>query len=144
MSTSPTKVYVFPVPSHAQAIEELKKLIKDAGCELVCADSKPQDYAACVNDADVVAILLCPETFDDETVKKAVALAVQLGKRIVGVWAPGVEDETLPEWLKSYGDAAVVFGAAAAADSICGSKSVWESPKGQTRPVQKTPRHKGH
>ena len=143
MNASATKVYVFPVPARADDVKTLKQLIEQAGCVLVCDEANADEFAQCVEAADVVVILICPETMDDELVKQVVELANRLGKRIVGVWAPDVDDARLPTVLHRHGDATIIFNSEEIRQHICQSAPVWTTPEGQPRPKPKTPRHKG-
>jgi hypothetical protein len=144
MTGDPTKAYVFPVPGHGAEIDALKKLIEAAGCVIVCPDELINAFDHCVNEADVVVILICPETIDDKLTGPVVELASRLGKRIVGVWAADAEPNKLPASLHRHGDANIRLDANELAASVCGGASVWVTPEGKPRPKPKTPRHKGH
>jgi len=139
---TPNKVYVFPVPGRAADIEVLKQLVVAGGCVVHCMDDPPDAYEQCVKEADVVVILICPETLADALVASVVQLANRLGKRIVGVWAADAEPNKLPDCLHRYGDANVRIDAAELAGTVCQDQSIWVTPGGDPRPKPRTPRHK--
>ena len=141
---SPTKVYVFPVPGHQAEITALKGLIEAAGCIIVCPNDPPEAYEHCVREADVVVILICPETIDDKLIGPVVELANKLGKRIIGVWAADAEPGKLPQSLNRYGDSNIRVDQEEVAAAVCRGETVWVTPEGKSRPKPKTPRHKGH
>jgi hypothetical protein len=143
VTSSPTKVYVFPMPVREADIDTLKKLIKAGGCVVVCSDDPTHAFDHCVEEADVAVILICPETIDDKLTGPVVELANRLGKRIVGVWAADAEPNKLPRSLHRHGDANVRLDAHELAASVCQGESIWVTPKGESRPKPITPRHKG-
>jgi hypothetical protein len=140
----PMKVYVFPVPGRQAEIAELKRLIEAAGCEIVCPDDPPESFEHCAQEADVVVILICPQTLDDNLIGPVVELANRTGKRIVGVWAADAEPGKLPRSLNRYGDSNIRIDAKDIAAAICRGEAVWVTPEGKPREKPKTPRHKGH
>lgn len=140
----PIKVYVFPVPGHAAEIATLKTLIEAAGCVIVCPNDPPEAFDHCVREADVVVILICPQTIDDKRIGPVVELANKLGKRIVGVWAADAEPGKLPRSLNRYADSNIRVDANDVAAAVCRGETVWVTLEGKPRPKPKTPRHKGH
>jgi hypothetical protein len=138
----PTRAFVYPVKEHTDSIEKLRQLIR-AACDLVCDDSGPADPKRCLQQADVLVILICPETMDSAPINELIILASHTGKRIVGVWAPGIQHSEVPAALHKHGDAAIVFDADAVKKVVCGGESIWSTPVGAPRPSPKTPRHKG-
>jgi hypothetical protein len=143
MIGSPAKVYVFPVPSRRAEIDMLKKLIVSGGCIVICPDDPIDGLHNCMEKADVVVILICPETIDDKLTGPVVELANRSGKRIVGVWAVDAEPDKLPPSLHRFGDANVRLNASELATSVCQGESIWLTPKGDPWPKPVTPRHKG-
>lgn len=143
MDFQKVKAYVCPVPGRAKEIAAIKKMILQAGGELVCDDEKALDgFEACVDQCDVVVILICPET---ETVEyeAVIGYASKTGKRVVGVW---LEDETVgtvPGPLERDGDAMIIFSPDSVKRAVIEKEDIWELPSGKERPTQKTPRHKG-
>jgi hypothetical protein len=144
MSSSPTKAYVFPVSGREADIKALTSIIEAAGCVLVCVDEKADAFERCVKAADVLVVLVCPQTIDDTHVGPVVSLANKLAKRVVGVWAADAEPNKLPPSLHKYGDATVRLRAEELAGSVCQGEAIWMTPKGEPRPKPPTPRHKGH
>lgn len=143
MAKVPTRVFVFPVKGREAEIARLKQMLTKAGCELVCDQPVVSNPEKCLRDADVLVILMCPETEGDQTVEALIALASKLGKRVVAVWLPGSTATELPAAIHSHGDAAVTMDAASVKDAVCDSKTIWLLPDGKPRPAPKTPRHKG-
>jgi hypothetical protein len=137
-----TKAYVFPVPGREADIAAIEALVLAGGCELVRPNDPAAAYPQAVVEADVVVILICPQTLDDPLTVQVVELANREGKRIVGVWAGDADPNALPQVLRDYGDANVRMDAASIAQSVCGGASIWETPTGDKRPPPKTPRHK--
>lgn len=143
MGAVATRVFVLPIKGREVEIEQLKKLIVRAGCEVVCNDAKPVDFEKCIEGADVLAILIVSETQDDPTIDELIELASRQGKRVVGVWPPAAKDPTLPSAINRHGDAAITSDVESIRESICGGKPQWIEPDGTSRPTPKTPRHKG-
>jgi hypothetical protein len=143
MASTQTKAYVSAVGGREKEIETLKKLVLAGGCALTCTDEPPDAFEQCVTEADVLVILICPETENDPLVRQAIEAARASGKRIVGVWLPGLTTGTLPPLLHRYGSAAVPMDAEKIAAAVCGGSSVWDTPSGTPRPKPLTPRHKG-
>ena len=143
MAQHPTRAFVYPVKEHGADIEKLKQMIAEAGCELACPEASPSDYERCVREADVLVVLICPETMNDSIVNQLVLVANRARKRVVGVWAPGIKDGELSPAINKYGDAAITYDRTAVKDAICGGQSIWLTPEGKSRPRPKTPRHKG-
>ena len=144
MATSPTKAYVLPIDGRDADIETLRKLIEAAGCEIVCPEDPRGNFAQCVELADVVVILICPETLQPGVIDEVVALAKRLGKRVVGVWASEAEPDRLPSMIHRHGDATVGLNPEKIEAAVCGGKAIWDCPGGGPRPKPPTPRHKGH
>jgi len=134
---------VFPVKGREAEIARLKQMLIDAGCVLVCDQPTISDYEKCLKEADVLVILMCPETEGNSTVDELIALASRLGKRVIGVWLSESTATELPAAINSHGDAAVTMDAGMIREAVCGGKAIWVLPDGKTRPAPKTPRHKG-
>lgn len=143
MAKAPTRVFVFPVRERPAVIIELKQMLAASGCELVCDQPTIGDYEKCLEQADVLVILMCPETDGDETVTDMITLATSLGKRVVGVWLPDSTAVELPAAVNKHGDAGITMDAKLIEEVVCGGKTVWVLPDGKPRPAPKTPRHKG-
>lgn len=143
MKGRPTRAFVFPANQHAADIEKIEQFIK-AACEVVCDGPSFPDAEACLRAADVLIVLICSETTTDSALAELIATASHIGKRVVGIWAPGtMDDAQLPSAFNKYGDAVIVLDPKAVKDAICGGSIIWTTPKGAIRPNPKTPRHKG-
>lgn len=141
MDFNKVKTYVCPVPPHAQQIERIKRKIAAAGGTLVCDDKTDlSDYQDCVDQCDVVVILICPETEAAEYVD-VVDYATKTGKQVIGVWPEGEASGTIPGAIDREGDGAVTFDDLTRVETN-GEKG-WQLPDGKVRKKQKTPRHKG-
>ena len=143
MAKSPTRAFVLPIKGREADIEKLRQLVEQAGCEPVCDQALPADYEKCLENADVLVVLICPQTMDDSAVNQLIVHASRTGKRVVGVWALNLKDSVLPTAINKHGDAVIVFDVAAIRQSVCGDQSSWSTPDGKPRPTPKTPRHKG-
>lgn len=144
MSSTSTKAYVVPIPGRDADIAALKKIIESAGCVLVCAAEKLDEFDTCLRAADVVVVLICPETYDDRLIGHIVVLANKFGKRVVGVWSADADESKLPQTLHRYADSVVRIAETEMGESICGGEVKWLTPKGEPFPTPRTPRHKGH
>ena len=142
MKRSPTRAFVYPITEQAAAIQRLKQLIK-AACTVVCDEPGAVDPQTCLEEADVLVVLISAETAEAPRLSELIALATRAGKRVVGVWSPGAQETELPPALHKYGDAVIPLEAGAVKAVICGGTSRWLTPRGQPRPTPKTPRHKG-
>jgi hypothetical protein len=80
---------------------------------------------------------------NDSALNNLVAIASREGKRVVGVWLPGLQGAQLPDAINKHGDAVIALDVEAIRESICGSAPTWTTPDGAPRPTPKTPRHKG-
>jgi MTH538 TIR-like domain (DUF1863) len=134
---------VLPIKGRDSEIAKLKDLIVKAGCEVVCDKAKPAEYERCLLGADVLVILICPETESDPAIDDLIAMASREGKRVVGVWIPAAKEMELPGAINSHGDAVITFDIDAIRESICGGNPRWTTPDGKPRLTPKTPRHKG-
>lgn len=144
MADPPVKAYAYPVPGCEEQWDTLKKLILAGGCELICENDPPEAYEHCVKQADVLVVLICPDTMHNETVDGVIALAKKLNKKVVGVWASPDLPDRLPRFLHRHGFGTVGLIPEKIAAVICGCKPMWDSPGGGPRPKPPTPRHKGH
>jgi len=143
MPTNPTRAFVLPIRGRDVEVAEIKKLIAQAGCEVVCNDARPTDYKKCLMEADVLVVLICPETENDPVVNELVSLASREGKRVVAVWSSAAKTMDLPAVINKHGDAVIPLELDMVRQSICGGKATWTTPEGTPRPTPKTPRHKG-
>lgn len=144
MATSPTKAYVYPLAGYEEQLDTLRKLILAGGCEVVCDDDPPEAYEHCTSEADVLVILVCEETINNEVIDRAIALARKLNKRVIGVWSSEDLPDRVPRLLHRHGFGTVGFSPDKIAAAICGGQPIWDSPGGGPRPKPPTPRHKGH
>lgn len=136
-----TKAAILPVPGREQQLADLRTMILDGGCEVVCETG---DLIDCLKStADVLVVLVCPDTIGSAAVTPAAEAASDHGKRVVGVWSKDAEAGKLPEALHRIGSAIVPMDAAKVAEAVCGCKDVWLMPDGGTRATPPTPRHKG-
>ncbi len=143
MAKTPTRVFVLPVKGRDDEVAKLKELITKAGCEVICDKAKQADYDKCLKEADVLAIVICPQTQNDAAIDKLIALASHEGKRVVGVWMPAADETALPAAINKHADAVITLDVDAIRRSICGGDPTWMMPDGKPRPAPKTPRHKG-
>lgn len=142
--------------------EALRKLLAEAGCELVDEEACGVDPDGEVDDPDGVedpeaaeddeprgdeevgVIVLSPACLADEGLERAMQGAAARGCRVIGIWPPGTRDETLPRAFEDYGgdtvtwDAGRLRGALSSADTAPG----WLKPDAQPRAERQTKRNK--
>lgn len=137
-----TKVLVCPVRGREAEIGALRDRIVSLGGTLVCEKARtPADCETCIDQADVVVVLLCPESVNDPDVKDLVQAASRAGKRVVFVWLEGCEIGELPPFLKLEGDGVVHQDGDDLKKAIIDGETIWKTPDGTRRPDQKIPRH---
>lgn len=136
-----TKAAILPVPGREKELGELRKMILDGGCEVVCETG---DLPACIKGtADVLVVLICSETIGSPVVTQTAEVASDHGKRVVGVWAKDAEVGKMPQALHRIGSAIMPWDPEKVAEAVCRCKDVWLMPDGGLRPAPPTPRHKG-
>ena len=106
-------------PNDAQNVEYIKREIL-----------KPR-----IEWASTLVVLITHDTADSWWVNWEIQYAVQLGKRVVGVFAQGATDADIPEELGKCGDAAIVgWQGNRVVDAINGDIAEWDDPQtGQPR-----------
>lgn len=143
MDFNKVKAYVCPVPSRTKEITAVKGMILRVGGELVCDDKETLDsFQVCVDQCDVVVILICPET-ETTDYEAVIYYASKTGKRVVGIWLDDETSGAVPSLLEREGDAVTILSPESLKQAVIDQENVWELPGGKTRPTQKTPRHKG-
>jgi len=141
MDFNKVKTYVCPVPAHPKQIEVIKKKIVSAGGTLVCHEKTDlSDYQACVDQCEIVVILICPETEAADYVA-VIVYAGKTGKRVIGVWPEDQTAGAIPAAINREGDGVVTLEDLT--KIMPEKETVWQLPDGKERPKQKTPRHKG-
>lgn len=138
-----TKVLVCPVRGREAEIGALQDRIVTLGGALVCEDARtPADCETCINQAEVLVVLLCPESVYDPDVKDLVQAASRAGRRVIFVWLEGCEIGELPPFLRKEGDGAMGQDGDDLKKAIIDGETIWKMPDGIPRPDQKLPRHK--
>jgi hypothetical protein len=80
--------------------------------------------------ASTFVVLITDETAQSWWVNWEIKYAVQLGKKVVGVYAQGAKGADIPEELQKCGDAAVVgWQGDRVVDAINGKISGWDDPQ---------------
>ena len=101
-------------PNDAQNVEYIKREIL-----------KPR-----IEWASTLVVLITHDTADSWWVNWEIQYAVQLGKRVVGVFAQGATDADFPEELGKCGDAAIVgWQGNRVVDAINGDIAEWDDPQ---------------
>ena len=67
--------------------------------------------------------------------------AHKIGKRVIGVWAPGAKDTDLPRALDEYAYAVVGWNSERIIDAINGDIDDWSGPEGNPRPERAISRY---
>lgn len=101
--------------------------------------AKNEDYikyhilAPQIDWAGVVIVLIGKETRFRDYVNWEIEYANRKGKRLVGVFLPGADDDDVPEGLKKYGDALVPWDEQKMIGAINGDTE-WETSSGSPYP----------
>jgi hypothetical protein len=149
-----TKVSVIGVALDDPALQQL---LDATECEIVeAADEgeEPQpetvdeedDAAAALAanddcDDELVIIVLTPECAADADLAAVVRDAVARGRRVIGMWPPGIDGGAVPPCIEQMGDDVIVWQAEPLRRVIRGEKPQWQTPTGEARPEPKTKRN---
>lgn len=142
-------IFISHVHEDDALLPDLKKLIAHAGMEVrdgSINSDKPNDaeneayikreiLAPRIEWASTLVVLITHDTAQSWWVNWEIKHAVQLGKRVVGVFARGATDADIPEELGKCGDAAIVgWQGDRVVDAINGKIKEWDDPhSGQPR-----------
>lgn len=142
-------VFISHVHEDDALLPDLKDLIARAGMEVrdgSISSDKPNDaeneeyikreiLKPRIEWASTLIVLITHDTAQSWWVNWEVKHAVQLGKRVIGVFAQGATDADIPEELGKCGDAAIVgWQSNRVVDAINGNIAEWDDPQsGQPR-----------
>jgi hypothetical protein len=158
-------------PIDDEAREALLKLLAEAGCEVVDEDvpavepddeedvedpMAPEDdepatadNGASAGDAEpqdeeLGVIVLSPDCLADEALGRVMHRAAAQGRRVIGIWPPGTQDETLPRAFEDYGGDTVPWDAGSLRGALPrqNAKPEWLRPDAQPREERQTKRNK--
>ena len=87
-----------------------------------------------MNWASTVVVLVGKRTHERPWVDWEIKKALELGKRIVGVYERGGTEHDLPETLENNADAMVSWNSDSVIDAIEGKSDTFENPDGTPRP----------
>jgi hypothetical protein len=136
-------IFISHVHEDDALLPDLKQLIARAGMEVrdgSITSDKPNDaeneqyikreiLAPRIEWASTLTVLITHDTADSWWVNWEIQHAVQLGKRVVGVYAQGATDADIPEELRRCGDAAIVgWQGNRIIDAINGDIGEWDEP----------------
>ena len=137
-------VFISHVHEDDELVADLKQLIENAGMVLrnsSITSDKPNDahneeyikqeyLKPGIEWAGTIVVLITHETAKSWWVDWEISYAVQLGKRVVGVFARGATDADIPEELGKCGDAAIVgWQGNRVVDAINGNIGEWDDPQ---------------
>jgi len=137
-------VFISHVHEDDPLLPDLKQLIANAGMEVrdasITSDKpnnaeneqyiKYQILAPKIEWASTLVVLITHDTAQSPYVNWEIQYAVQLGKRVVGVFAQGATDADIPEELGKCGDAAIVgWQGNRVVDAINGDIGEWDDPQ---------------
>jgi len=137
-------VFISHVHEDDALLPDLKKLIAGAGMEVrdgSISSDKPNDAENVeyikreilrprIEWASTLLVLITHDTADSWWVNWEIKYAVQLGKRVIGVFAQGSTDADIPEELGKCGDAAIVgWQGSRVVDAINGDLAQWDDPR---------------
>jgi hypothetical protein len=142
--TDTKNVFISHVHEDDALLPDLKHLIARAGMEVrdgSISSDKPNDaeneqyikreiLKPRIEWASTLIVLITHDTAQSWWVNWEIELAVQLGKRVIGVFAQGATDADIPEELGKCGDAAIVgWQGNRVVDAINGNISDWDDPQ---------------
>ena len=90
--------------------------------------------------AGTLVVYVSPDTWTSQWVNWEIEQAHKLGKRIVGVWAYGMNDCKIPEALEKYADAMAGWNGESIVNAITGKSEDWYQPTGEIgnyRPIRR-------
>ena len=137
-------VFISHVHEDDDLLPDLKQLIARAGMEVrdgSISSDKPNDaeneqyikreiLTPRIDWASTLVVLITHDTADSWWVNWEIKRAVQLGKRVIGVFAQGATDADVPEELGKCGDAAIVgWRGDRVVDAINGDIGEWDDPQ---------------
>jgi len=137
-------VFISHVHEDDALLPDLKQLIARAGMEVrdgSISSDKPNDaeneqyikreiLAPRIEWASTLLVLITHDTAESWWVDWEIKHAVQLGKRVIGVFAQGATDADIPEELGKCGDAAIVgWQGNRVIDAINENISEWDDPQ---------------
>ena len=137
-------VFISHVHEDDALLPDLKNLVAHTGMEVrdgSISSDKPNDAENVeyikreilkprIEWASTLIVLITHDTAYSWWVNWEVKYAVQLGKRVIGVFAQGATDADIPEELGKCGDAAVVgWQGARVVDAINGDIAQWDNPQ---------------
>jgi hypothetical protein len=136
-------VFISHVHEDDELLPRLKELIGNAGMEVrdgSITSEKPneaqnEDYIKReilepgIQWASTLVVLITRGTAESWWVNWEIKRAVELGKRVVGVYAQGATDASIPNELQKCGDTAIVgWRGGRVVDAINGQVHDWDSP----------------
>lgn len=137
-------VFISHVHEDDPLLPDLKRLITNAGMEVrdasITSDKpnnaeneqyiKYQILAPKIEWASTLVVLITHDTAQSPYVNWEIQYAIQLGKRVIGVFAQGATDADVPEELGKCGDAAIVgWQGNRVVDAINGNIGEWDDPQ---------------
>ena len=95
-------------------------------------------------DEDLGVIVLSPDCLADEELGRVMQRAAAQGRRVIGIWPPGTQDETLPRAFEDYGGDTVPLDAGSLRGAFPrrNAKPEWLKPDAQPRAERQTKRNK--
>ena len=137
-------VFISHVHEDDELLPDLKQLIARAGMEVrdgSISSDKPNDaeneqyikreiLTPRIDWASTLVVLITHDTAESWWVNWEIKRAIQLGKRVIGVFAQGATDADIPEELGKCGDAAIDgWQGDRVVDAINGDIGEWDDPQ---------------
>ena len=137
-------VFISHVHEDDELLPDLKQLIAGAGMEVrdgSISSEKPNDaeneqyikreiLTPRIDWASTLVVLITHDTAESWWVNWEIKRAIQLGKRVIGVFARGAADADIPEELGKCGDAAIVgWQGDRVVGAINGDIGEWDDPQ---------------
>ena len=135
MSIKLKNIFVSHIHEDDKGVDKLITLLKNNGLDVRNAsitldnpnNAKNADYIKQnilkprIQWASTLVVYITPETKNSEWVEWEIECAVELGKRIVGVWGRGENQCEIPDALEKYHDSLVGWNGENIVDAIIGS-----------------------
>ena len=124
---------------------------EDVGDPVVPEDGEPasaDDEASATHaeprDEECGVILLSPECLADEELERVMQRAAAQGRRVIGIWPTGTQDERLPRAFEDYGADTVPWDAGSLRGVLprTNARPEWLKPDAQPRAERQTKRNK--
>ena len=156
MTDETRNIFISHIHEDDEGLRKLKDLLNRNGMTIrdysISADNpnnaRSEDYiksqilAPRIQQCSTLVVYISPETKDSKYVEWEIKHAVEMRKRIVGVWAHGQNECEIPKALDEFADAVVGWTGNSIIDAINKAINDWQTPSGTSIPPRNIKRHK--